>query len=100
MLASSAMRLTHELRSPLTPALVLVGAAFFLGGGATDSSLPWLGSAAAILALVLFATRTPPDGLVALVPLGALTVWCAVSIAWSIEPDRSWSYANRAIVYG
>ena len=26
----------------------------------------------------------------------ALWIW---SIAWSIEPDRSWDYANRAFVY-
>ncbi len=32
-----------------------------------------------------------------LVPLAALAVWCAVSIAWSVEPDRSWSYANRDV---
>ena len=32
-------------------------------------------------------------------PLAALAVWCAVSIAWSTEPDRSWSYANRTFVY-
>ncbi len=99
MVASNRMRLTRELRSPLLPALALVAAALFLGGGLGDGSLPWLGGAAALLALVLFATQSPPNGLLALIPLGALALWCAVSIAWSIEPDRSWSYANRAFVY-
>jgi len=93
------MRLTRELRSPLTPALILLAAALFLGDGAGDSSLPWLGGAAALLALVLFAVRSPPDGLVALVPLVALALWCVASVAWSIEPDRSWSYGNRTLVY-
>ena len=26
-------------------------------------------------------------------------MWSAVSVAWSIEPDRSWAYANRGLVY-
>jgi hypothetical protein len=36
---------------------------------------------------------------VLLLPLAALAVWCALSVAWSIEPDRSWDYANRTFVY-
>ena len=28
-----------------------------------------------------------------------LAVWSALSVAWSIEPDRSWAYANRGLVY-
>jgi hypothetical protein len=93
------MRPARELMSPLTPALVLVGAALFLAGDPGESRLPWLGIGALVLAGVLFATRSPPDGLIALVPLAALAVWCAASIAWSVEPDRSWSYANRTFVY-
>ena len=99
MLASLRMRLARELRSPLAPALALTGAALFFGGGPQDSNLPWLGSAAVLLALALLATRGPPRGLLALVPLGLLALWCASSVAWSVEPDRSWSYANRAFVY-
>src|SRR5205085_11165176 len=40
-----------------------------------------------------------PRGALALLPLCALALWCAASIAWSIEPDRSWDYANRSVVY-
>ena len=40
-----------------------------------------------------------PAGVVALLPLAALTAWLAVSIAWSTLPDRSWDYANRSFVY-
>jgi O-antigen ligase len=29
----------------------------------------------------------------------AFVVWQAVSIAWSIEPARSWDYVNRSLVY-
>ena len=28
-----------------------------------------------------------------------LVVWQAVSVVWSIAPDRSWAYANRGVVY-
>jgi O-Antigen ligase len=93
------MRTARELMSPLTLALVLVGAALFFAHDPGDSSIPWLGIGALVLLGVLFATRAPPEGLVAFVPLAALAVWCAVSISWSIEPDRSWSYANRTFVY-
>ena len=99
MVASPRMRAIRELRSPLVPALALTGAALFFGGGPGTSSLPWLGAAALLTVLVLFATQSTPEGLVVLVPLALLAVWCAISITWSIEPDRSWDYANRALVY-
>ncbi len=99
MVASSGMRLVRELRSPLAPALALMAGAIFFGGGAGDSSLPWLGGAALLVALGLLATRTPPNGLRVLVPLALLAVWCLASVEWSIEPDRSWSYGNRLLVY-
>ncbi len=100
MLASGGMRQARELRSPLTAALILTGGALFFGGAERDSSLPWLGAGAVALALALLALSPRPQGLRALLPLAALGVWCAASVAWSIEPDRSWSYANRIFVYG
>ncbi len=47
----------------------------------------------------LFAAKGAPDGMSAFIPLAALALWCALSIAWSIEPDATWSYANRTFVY-
>ena len=73
--------------------------ALFLSGGPGSDALPWLGATAIALAMILFATQSSPGGLRALAPVAALAVWCAVSIAWSIQPDRSWDYANRAFVY-
>ena len=93
------MRLARELLSPLPLALALTAAALFFGGNLGDSNLPWLGGAALLLALLVLATQPPPARLGTLVPFALLAVWCAVSVAWSIEPDRSWSYANRAFVY-
>ena len=99
MLASSSMRAAAQQWAPLVAALVLSGAALFFGGGSGDGSLPWLGGAAIVLALVFAATRPVPGGLLPLAPLALLAVWSAVSVAWSIEPDRSWAYANRGLVY-
>jgi hypothetical protein len=99
MLASPRMRAIRELRSPLAPALALTAGALFFSGGPGSDALPWLGAAAIALALALFATQSPPSGLLALAPIAALAFWCAGSIAWSIQPDRSWDYANRAFVY-
>jgi O-Antigen ligase len=99
MLASNGMRLAHELRSPLFPALALVAASLFLAHDPGTGSLPWLGLAALALVGWLFATQSPPGGTVVFLPFAAFAVWCALSVAWSIEPDRSWSYANRTIVY-
>jgi hypothetical protein len=93
------MAARRELLSPLSLALLLAGAALFFSHDPSDSSIPWLGIAALVLAGVLFATRSPPDGLLALVPLALLAVWMAASISWSVEPDRSWDYANRTLVY-
>jgi len=93
------MRAASELRSPLAAALALTAAALFFGGGAGNGTLPWVGGAAVLLAAVLTAARGAPPGAARLLPLAALALWCAVSVAWSIEPDRSWDYANRAAVY-
>src|SRR5262249_10380810 len=89
----------RELWSPLGPALALVAPLLCFGGGSGSSTLPWIGGAAILVAVGLVATRGVPQGAVALVPLAALAIWSAASVAWSIEPDRSWDYANRAVVY-
>src|ERR1700742_1380121 len=99
MLASARMRATRELRSPAAAALALSAGALFFGGGSGNGSLPWLGLAAVVVLLVLMATVGPPGNLAFFVPLAALAVWCALSVSWSIEPDRSWAYANRAFLY-
>src|SRR4029079_5422846 len=99
MLASPEMRAAWELWSPLGSALALTAAVLFFGGGSGNSTMPWIGGAAILLAAVFAPTRGLPPGLVTLLPLIGLAVWCAASIGWSIEPDRSWDYANRAVVY-
>src|SRR5262245_18431818 len=99
MLLSPRMEVRRQPFSPLLAGLALVAAALFLGRGAGAGSLPWLGAAAILLSLALVWTRGVPTGAAALVPLAGLAVWCALSVIWSIQPDRSWEYANRTLVY-
>src|SRR5690349_17133681 len=99
MLASPEMRAARELWSPLGAALVLTAAILFLGGGSGNSTLPWIGGAAILLAVAFIAARGLPGGTLPLLPFAAFALWCAASVAWSIEPDRSWDYANRTLVY-
>ena len=97
MVASPGMRSFREL--PLVGPLALVGAAAFFGGGPGNASLLWLGGGALVLMVVLLATRGSPGGWLSLLPLAGLVAWLALSISWSALPDRSWDYANRALVY-
>jgi tetratricopeptide (TPR) repeat protein len=52
-----------------------------------------------IAVAVLVSLSGAPNGWPALLPLAALAGWCALSVAWSDTPDRSWDYANRTFVY-
>ena len=85
--------------APLLAAFVLLAAALFGGGATGDGSLLWLGAGAlATLLATLAGCGLPARGWM-LLPLCALAAWCAGSIAWSTLPDRSWEYADRALVY-
>ena len=97
MVASPTMRAIREL--PLAAPLLLAGLALFFGDGPADGSIWWLGGGALLAVLVLVATTGVPGGGEAILPLVALAIWCAISIAWSWLPDRSWDYANRTVVY-
>jgi O-antigen ligase len=91
-----------------TALTALVATAIFFGGGSSDSRLTWIGGAAivvATVAIVAAASRMlsvpapTPLGLLALGFFTAFVIWLGLSILWSIEPDRSWSYFNRAVAY-
>src|ERR671932_1262115 len=78
------------------------------GGGSRDLSLAWLGTAvvlaatAAIAAALLGALPWPELdhlGLAFLVLGGLFVLWNGASISWSLDPDRSWAYTNRGLVY-
>jgi O-antigen ligase len=84
----------------------LMGASVLFSSGSSGSRLLWLGlaglvlSAAAATALAagwwLLLSR---EAVVALALLVAFVCWCGISILWSIEPDRTWEYLNRGLVY-
>ena len=84
---------------PIAAALVLVAGALFFGGGPGDTALVWLAAVALIGLVAAAAVHGPPVGARWLVPLAALVVWLALTIAWSTLPDRSWDYTNRALLY-
>ena len=84
----------------------LVGVSVLFSSGSSSSRLLWLGLAALVLAglagTALAAGWWPlleREAVVALALLVAFVCWCGISILWSIEPDRSWDYLNRGLVY-
>ena len=97
MVASLEMRAIREL--PLVAPLALAGLAVFFGGGPGNGSIMWLGGGALLIILALLATTGAPRGFRSLLPFAGLVAWIALSISWSTLPDRSWDYADRALVY-
>ena len=88
--------------------LALLVACVFAGDASDDDSLLWIGGAALVLALGVLAAglagavalpRLSKSALWCLALTTALLAWLGVSIAWSVEPDRSWSYFDRGVVY-
>jgi len=82
--------------------------ALFFGGDSSDLGLTWLGSLALLVAAVAVAgallARVPwpsldAAGLAFVGLLTAFVLWNGASVAWSIQPDRSWAYTNRGLVY-
>src|SRR5436305_7347492 len=93
-----------DVRGALVPgaAAVLCFAALFLSSGSSESRLFWIGTAAVLVAAIGWALRPPTldrRALVFFVAFAAFVLWQAASIAWSIQPARSWDYANRGLVY-
>jgi O-antigen ligase len=85
----------------------LVGWALFFGGDSA-SRIAWLGAfALAFTALVGAAAvdgrierpRIGRLGAAAVASFAGLVLWQGVSIVWSVQPDRSWDYVNRGLVY-
>jgi O-Antigen ligase len=92
------------VRGALAPgaAAALSFAALFLSSGSSQSRLFWIGIAAVLAAAIGWALQPPLLPRPAIVFFAAFVVfvlWQAVSITWSIEPARSWDYANRSLVY-
>ena len=90
------------VRGAALPAAALAFSALFFSNGSSQSRLFWLGTAALIVAAIGWAIRPPtlpPRALVFFGALLAFVFWQALSIAWSMQPSRSWDYTNRGLVY-
>jgi tetratricopeptide (TPR) repeat protein len=80
----------------------LLIAAVLLGNGSSDDRLLWVGGIAVLAAgavTILCLPRPGRAGAVFLTALAAFVFWSGLSVLWSVEPDRSWSYFNRSLVY-
>jgi hypothetical protein len=89
-------------------AAVLLAASVLLSDGSSDDRLAWIGAGAVLAAGagvvgVLWGRLGMPAlsrrGWIFLSLLAAFVVWNGISVLWSIEPDRSWNYFNRGLVY-
>ena len=110
MLASALMTAAFERRAALFALAaggLLLGASVLFSAGSSNGRLVWLGLGALALAAALatFALlgRDEPvfarETLWALALLTAFVCWCGISLLWSIQPDRTWAYLNRGLVY-
>ncbi|MEA2149631.1 MAG: hypothetical protein QOD69_1461 [Solirubrobacteraceae bacterium] len=43
--------------------------------------------------------RAPAKVWVGVALLGVFAIWCAMTLAWSVAPDRTWEYVNRSVAY-
>src|SRR3989442_4717479 len=80
----------------------LAFAALFFGNGSSQGRLFWIGAAAVLVAAigwVVRPVRVSGPGALFFAALAAFVVWQGLSIAWSIQPSRSWDYTNRGLVY-
>ena len=75
--------------------------------GSSNGRLVWIGLAALVVAAVLGAVAflglprpvLRREAVAAVALLAAFVAWNGLSVLWSIEPDRSWDYFNRGLVY-
>src|SRR4051812_2824378 len=75
--------------------------------GSSGGRLVWIGVAALAGALGRMAgaraglprPALSREAVAALAFFAAFVVWNGISVAWSIEGDRSWAYLNRGLVY-
>jgi tetratricopeptide (TPR) repeat protein len=108
MLASPAMRAAAQRATiPAAAVPVLVCALLFADGSSYDP-LVWIGGAALVLAALggaaiaagwLPAPLLSRPALAFAGCLAGLAVWSGASILWSTQPDNSWLFTNRTLVY-
>jgi hypothetical protein len=86
---------------------LLAAVSTLFSSGSSNGRLVWIGLAALVVAtgVAAWAFLGLPrpvlgrEAVAALLFLTALVAWNGISVLWSIEPDRSWDYLNRGLVY-
>jgi len=86
---------------------LLAAVSTLFSSGSSNGRLVWIGLAALVVATVVAAwaflglprPALAREAVAALLFLTALVAWNGISVLWSIEPDRSWDYLNRGLVY-
>src|SRR5512133_152601 len=86
---------------------LLVAVSALFSSGSSNGRLVWIGLAAIVVAAAVgawaFLGLPRPalgrEAVAALLLLAAFVAWNGISVLWSIEPDRSWDYLNRGLVY-
>ena len=85
-------------RSPAVPALLgasglLLAVAVLLGDATDEARLAWIGAGAVVVVagagVVLPRPRVGRAGAALFGLVAAATAWAAISVLWSIQPDRS-----------
>ena len=85
----------------------LAAVSVLFSAGSSGGRLAWIGLAALVLSAAVVAgalvglprPALPREAVLALVFLVAFVAWNGISVLWSIQPDRSWAYLNRGLVY-
>jgi hypothetical protein len=86
---------------------ILAAVSTLLSSGSSGGRLVWIGVAALAVAMGVVAgalaglprPELSREAVVAFCFFAAFVAWNGVSVAWSIEGDRSWAYLNRGLVY-
>jgi hypothetical protein len=101
-------RMPASLRFFAAATGALLAVTVLFGDGSSDGPLFWIGVVAIVIAAVAAVlAATGALALPELTPLGfaavgcftGFVVWQGFSVLWSIEPDRTWNYVNRGLVY-
>ena len=104
-------RMPLDAANAIAIAALLTLLGFATGSGVVQGSNANLGTntwmeillallgAAALVAVLLWSNRGPAHGALALLAFAALTTLTALSIAWSVQPDASWTAANQSVAY-
>lgn len=106
---SGARRRTPRSGSALVVALVATCAyAVFAQGAIQLPEQARLQIAVALIAIVAavgwllsgtLRLRAPQIAWIGVGLLALFAVWCAVTLLWSVAPDRTWAHVNRAVAY-